>query len=114
MLFRSNRQSAEAREAHRRHVRGLLELLKGRGLRLMLVRYPREGLDDAGREPDFDDELARDLKVRHLELGRRMTAMGHRPSYTDGTHFAPASARVAARLIVEALADQGQEPGVRP
>lgn len=112
--FLFNRQPEAERQAHRRRVRSALEALQPRGLPLILVRFPREGVPDAPRETDFGDELAREFGLPQIALGPAMRAFGTEPAYTDGTHFTPESARLAARILADALTRPPSPPPNRP
>lgn len=96
---------------HKERIYELCRRLKQRGITLVVVRFPTQAVpvQTAFHPLDFTGDLARDLGVRRIDLGKQFRDQGQVPGYTDGIHLAPASARLAASLLV-AEASQARVP----
>lgn len=98
---RLDRNTPEELEAHKARVYSVCRRLQGRGLRLILVRYPNSAsiIQTSFHPLDFTGSLAEELKIRRIDLGQELRAQGHEPTFTDGTHLSAPSARVSAAIL---------------
>lgn len=98
---RMDMNTPEELEAHKRRVYGLCRKLQERGIHLVLVRFPTQfvPIQTQFHPLDFTGDLAKDLSIPRMDLGREFQRVGHTPTFTDGTHLSSASARIAARQI---------------
>lgn len=87
---------------HKERIYALCRRLQQRGITLVVVRFPTQAVpvQTTFHPLDFTGDLARDLGVLRIDLGRQFQDRGQVPVYTDGIHLAPASARLAASLLV--------------
>lgn len=98
---RMDLNTPEELESHKERVYRLCRTLKARGIRLILVRFPTQyvPIQTQFHPLDFTGDLAKDLALPRIDLGIEFQRIGHAPSFTDGTHLSPASARIAARQL---------------
>lgn len=100
---RMDLNTPEELAAHKQRVYSLCRALKARGIRVILVRFPTQyvPIQTEFHPLDFTGDLAKDLSIPRIDLGLQFQRAGHTPTFTDGTHLAPASAQIAARQISE-------------
>jgi hypothetical protein len=85
--------------------RGVMEELRGKGIRVVLVDLPMGETTMPGerRGADLPEMLVEEFGLRRLDVAREWFRRGWLPVYTDGRHLDAGSARWTARLLVELL-----------
>jgi hypothetical protein len=98
---RMDLNTPEELESHKQRVYSLCRSFQARGIQLFLVRFPTQyvPIQTQFHPLDFTGDLAKELAIPRIDLGLEFQRIGHMPSFTDGTHLSPASARIAARQI---------------
>jgi hypothetical protein len=86
-------------------MRLLIDQLRQHGTEICLYRLPvgRENLPSDGA-PDFISDLAWKWGIPYLDVDRECKRRGLVPTYTDGLHMTPASARETAIVLAELTA----------